>query len=112
FHERYGVISTVVTRTVSGPVADSQILTTRELGAKATDQQMIDAVLEIGAERRAAGVRPILLANADFLIMLLAAHREELEEFFHLPIAGDDVLEAVADKATFSEICTAQGVPT
>ena len=112
FHERYGTVATVVTRTVSGPVADSRLLTTRELGADASEDAMVQALLTVGHEKKAAGLRPILLANADFLVLLLANHREALGEFFHLPLLGDDVLAAVADKATFSLTCEEIGVPT
>lgn len=111
FHEQYGTRATVVTRSVSGPVADSRILRTIELGADADEEAMLAALLRVGAERRAAGLRPILLANADFLVVLIATHRERLGEFYHLPVLADDVLEAVADKATFAETCTALGVP-
>ena len=114
FHERYGTIATVVTRAVSGPVANSRILTARELGARASEDDMIQALLEVGAQKaaRPGAQRPILLANADFLVGLLAQHRQQLAEFYHLPLLDDDVLEAVADKATFTQLCTEIGVPT
>ncbi|MBB5831814.1 carboxylate--amine ligase [Brachybacterium aquaticum] len=114
FHERYGVVSTVVTRKVAGPVADSTILKTVELGMSATEDEMIAALLQVGRDKaaRPGGTRPVLLANADFLVALLAAHREELGEFYHLPLLDDDVLAAVADKATFSQMCAEIDVPT
>lgn len=114
FHEQYGITSTVVTRKVAGPVADSSILETVELGAAASEEDMIAALLRVGREKaaRPGGVRPVLLANADFLVALLAAHREELGELYHLPLLDDDVLEAVADKATFSQMCAEIGVAT
>ncbi|GAA1488360.1 carboxylate--amine ligase [Brachybacterium sacelli] len=114
FHEKYGTTATVVTRKVAGPVAHSTILRTHELGMAATEGQMIEALVQIGADKasRPGGARPVLLANADFLVALLAAHRERLGEYYHLPLLGDDVLRAVADKAIFSERCTEIGVPT
>ncbi|WP_122940039.1 carboxylate--amine ligase [Brachybacterium sp. EE-P12] len=114
FHEQYGITSTVVTRKVAGPVADSSILETVELGAAASEEDMIAALLRVGREKaaRPGGGRPVLLANADFLVALLAAHREELGELYHLPLLDDDVLEAVADKATFSQMCAEIGVAT
>lgn len=115
FHERYGTISTVITRNVSGPVADSRILRTVELGPRADEADMVAALLRIGAQKSAARregePRPLLLANADFLVSLLAAHREELEQYFLLPLLDDAVLKAVADKATFAALCTEIGVP-
>lgn len=114
FHEEYGTISTVVTRKVAGPVADSQIVRTVQLGAAASDEDLIRALLKVGNDKasRPGGTRPVLLANADFLVALLAEHREELGAVFHLPLLADDVLSAVADKATFSEVCTQIDVPT
>ena len=114
FHEKYGITSTVVTRKVAGPVADSSILTTVELGMAASEEDMIAALLQVGRDKaaRPGGTRPVLLANADFLVALLAAHRDELGELFHLPLLDDDVLEAVADKATFSQMCSEIGVAT
>jgi hypothetical protein len=101
FHERFGITSTVVTRKVAGPVADSSILETVELGAAASEEDMIAALLRVGRDKaaRPGGTRPVLLANADFLVALLAAHREELGELYHLPLLEDEVLAAVADKA-------------
>ena len=114
FHEKYGTIATVVTRKVAGPVADSSILRTVELGMAATEDQMVQALLKVGADKKArpGGTRPILLANADFLVALIAAHRQELGEHYLLPLLDDDVLEAVADKATFSQLCAEIDVAT
>src|SRR5699024_6665209 len=68
FHERYHITSTVVTRKVAGPVADSSILRTVELGMDASEDDMIDALVTVGRDKasRPGGARPILLANADF----------------------------------------------
>lgn len=114
FHERYGTVSTVVTRRVAGPVADSAILTAVELGANASEDDMVEALLKVGRDKaaRPGATRPILLANADFLVALIASRREDLGEFYHLPLLSDEVLAAVADKATFSQLCTEIDVPT
>src|SRR5699024_9486497 len=79
-----------------------------------TEDDMIRALVKVGTDKasRPGGARPILLANADFLVALLAAHRERLSAWFHLPLLDDDVLEAVADKATFSTLCAEIDVPT
>src|SRR5699024_8318090 len=73
-----------------------------------------DALVTVGRDKasRPGGASPILLANADFLVALLAAHRELLSTWFHLPLLDDDVLEAVADKARFSELCAEIDVST
>ncbi|MCS6712540.1 carboxylate--amine ligase [Brachybacterium sp. EF45031] len=123
FHEQYGTVSTVVTRSVSGPVADSRILRTIELGKDATEEQMAQALLRVGEEhtarrRAAAGgspdprTRPVLLANADWLVALIGAHREQLAQHYHLPILSQQLFDAVSDKATFSRLCSEIDVPT
>ncbi|WP_152353419.1 carboxylate--amine ligase [Brachybacterium subflavum] len=114
FHEQYGTISHVITRSVSGPIADSRILVAEELGASATEDDLAAALLRHGRERaaRRPGIPAIVLANADWLIALLSTHREELEEFFVLPVLDEETLRDVSDKATFSEICTTLGVST
>ena len=114
FHEKYGTTATVVTREVAGPVADSSILRTIELGMAASEEEMIEALVKVGNDKasRPGGARPVLLANADFLVALLAAHRERLSAYFHLPLLDDDVLDAVADKATFSAVCAEIDVST
>ncbi|HEX7350944.1 carboxylate--amine ligase [Brachybacterium sp.] len=114
FHEKYGTVATVVTRKVAGPVADSSILRTVEIGMGASEEDMIQALMRVGRDKaaRPGGTRPVLLANADFLVALMAAHRKELGELYHLPLLADEVLHAVADKASFSQICTEIGVPT
>lgn len=125
FHEQYGTIATVVSRQVAGPIADSRILITREVGRSASEERILQEVLAVGREKAAEREqeahngeatdplhRPILLANADFLVGIIARHREELTPWFHLPVLDDDVLEAVGDKAAFAEICAQAGVPT
>ena len=115
FHEEYGTVSTVVTRQVSGPVADSRILRTREVGMGASDEQLVSALLAAGREireRRGADVPIILLANADWLVVLMSENREVLGEVFVLPILAPETLEAVSDKAEFTRLCTEIGVPT
>lgn len=118
FHEQYGTIATVIARQVAGPVANSRILQTREVGREASDERIVRELLVVGREKAARrgtdadpSARPILLANADFLVGLIARHRAELAPLYHLPVLDDDVLEAVGDKAAFAEICAAEGVP-
>ncbi|WP_341855091.1 hypothetical protein [Brachybacterium sp. GPGPB12] len=59
-----------MTRKVAGPVADSSILTTVELGMAASEEDMVAALLQVGRDKaaRSGGTRPVPLANADFLV--------------------------------------------
>lgn len=114
FHEQYGTISHVITRSISGPIADSRILTAEELGADAGEEELVQALLRHGRQRAAQrpGVPAIALANADWLIALLSDNRDRLEEYFTLPVLSTSTLHDVSDKATFSEICETIGVST
>ncbi|PWH07078.1 carboxylate--amine ligase [Brachybacterium endophyticum] len=114
FHEQYGTISHIITRSISGPIADSRILTAQELGASASEDDLAAALLRHGQERarNRPGVPAIVLANADWLIALLSSRRAQLEEYFILPVLSESTLRDVSDKATFSEICESIGVST
>lgn len=109
FHEQYGTVSHVITRQISGPIANSRILRAQELGADASEDDLFRAALELGrtlsASRENSVPKPILLANADWLIGLIIRHRSELEEHYLLPTLTQEVLDAVSDKATFAQIC-------
>lgn len=118
FHEEYGTIASVIARKVAGPVADSVILEAREVGMDASEEQLVAEMIRVGEEKRGQrGVdadpagRPILLANADFLVALIAANRDRLDPLFHLPILADETLAAVSDKAEFTRLCIEADVP-
>ncbi|MDO5662915.1 MAG: carboxylate--amine ligase [Brachybacterium sp.] len=113
FHEQYGTHATAVTRQVAGPIADSRFIETVELGKDADDDRIVEALLEVGARASRGGTRPvILLANADWLVALMSAHRDRLGAHYVLPILAEQTLRDVSDKATFSEICAAIDVET
>src|SRR5690625_7498401 len=64
FHEEYGVVATVVTKVGIEPMRRSVTSEVRELGAAASDEDLITALLDLAAER--GGRRPqLLLSNAD-----------------------------------------------
>lgn len=114
FHERYGTVSHVVTRSVSGPVADSSILTLHEIGAAATSAQMADALWEVGSGIRAEnpGQPTLLLANSDRLIEVILENSGRLGELYVLPSLPMNVFRDVSDKATFAQTCESHGIPT
>ena len=111
FHEEYGVVATVVTKVGIEPMRRSVTSEVRELGAAASDEDLITALLDLAAER--GGRRPqLLLANADSLVQLMSDHREQLTEHFVMPILDADTLEQLSDKADFARLCTQNGVAT
>ena len=111
FHEEYGVVATVVTKIGIEPMRRSVTCEVLELGGAASDEDLIDAVIELAVER--GGERPqLLLANADSLVQLISDHRRRLHEHYVLPILEADVLERLSDKAEFARLCTEHGVAT
>lgn len=119
FHEQYGIRSVVVSLTVTGPVADSTILENVVLGPDATPEQMVAALEQlsrrfVGDESTPAAERPelLLLANTDWLVRFLVRNRAELEQWYTVPFLGADLLDQLADKARFAELCTDLGIST
>ncbi len=111
FHEEYGVVATVVTKVGIEPMRRSVTSEVRELGAAASDEDLITALLDLAAER--GGRRPqLLLSNADSLVQLMSDHRERLTEHFVMPILDADTLERLSDKADFAHLCTENAVAT
>ena len=111
FHEEYGVVATVVTKVGIEPMRRSVACDVHELGAAASDEDLIAALLDLAAER---GDRhpQLLLANADSLVQLMSDHREQLAEHFVMPILEAGTLERLSDKADFARLCTENGVAT
>ncbi len=114
FHAEYGIRSTVVTRVAVEAQRRSVACETREIGAKASDLELIDALLRVAAELedRTPGRPRTLMANEDHLIELFAEHREVLAERFELAIPSDETLARIVDKAEFELLCRELEVPT
>ncbi|WP_231494921.1 hypothetical protein [Cellulomonas sp. KRMCY2] len=110
FHEEYGVRSIVVSMTVTGPVADSTIIENVVLGPDATPEQMITA-LQAVAERFDSG-QLLLLANTDWLVRFLVSNRDTLEQWYTVPFLDAALLDRLADKARFAELCIELGIST
>ena len=110
FHEQYGVRSVVVSLTVTGPVADSTIIENVVLGAEATPEQMVDALRRV-AERFDGG-QLLLLANTDWLVRFLVHNRATLEQWYTVPFLDAALLDQLADKARFAELCVELGIST
>jgi len=108
FHEAYGVRSIVVSGAALGPVAQSQIIDNVLLGPDATPEAMVDRLVALAGEH--PDERLILLANSDWLVRVVVRHRARLEPHYIVPFLAEDVLDRIADKATFAEICTGLGI--
>lgn len=111
FHEQYGTIATVVSRQTAGPIADSAFLVAHPLGSGAKESDIVTKLIELG-KARTSGKPVILLGNADWIIQMFSDNRDELEQYYKLPILSAQTLRAVSDKAEFAHICTDAGIPT
>lgn len=114
FHEAFGLRSVVVSLTVTGPVADSSILENVVLGADATPERIVAAVEEVAARFDDDPAHPqlLLLANTDWLVRFLITHRERLEQRYTVPFLDRELLDRLADKARFAELCEEMGIST
>ena len=110
FHEQYGVRSVVMSLTVTGPVADSTIIENVVLGADATSEQMVEALGRIAEE--SDGSELLLLANTDWLVRFLVQNRAVLEQWYTVPFLDAPLLDRLADKARFAELCVELGIST
>lgn len=116
-HAEYGIVSTTVTRIAVEAQRRSVASVVRELGASATDDDVIAELLTIArtraAEDRIRGLEPrplLLLCNEDALVELFARHREVLEQHYRLPIPSDAALRRIVDKGEFAQLCRDLGV--
>lgn len=113
FHAEYGIRSRIVTRVAVSAMRHSQACQVRELGARASNAQVLDALMSAGrAARRAHPEAPVLLlCNEDSHVEFLSAHREQLSEVFALTLPAPETLARIVDKAEFSRLCTELEVP-
>ncbi|MGB3828699.1 MAG: carboxylate--amine ligase [Ornithinimicrobium sp.] len=112
FRERYGISSTVISRVVAGPIADSQFIETIELGDDAQRQDTLDELARQGAKRKAAGRTTLLLSNADSFSRMLSDQAQWLSQWYIVPSVDSSVLDMVADKIEFDRVCDELGIPT
>jgi D-aspartate ligase len=112
FRERYGITSTVISRVVAGPIADSHFIHTIELGEQAQRQDTLDELERQGRARAAAGRTTLLLSNADSFSRMLSDQAEWLRQWYVVPAVDADVLDMVADKIEFDRVCSELDIPT
>lgn len=108
FHEAYGVRSIVVSNQRRGPVDHSRIIDNVLVGAGASEERIIDALLGVAAGHR--GTPLLLMVNAEHEVEMLVRHRAVLEEHFVIPFAAGDVLTTAADKNALEDVCTRLGI--
>lgn len=111
FHERYGVRSTVISRVIGGPIKNSRIIDTVDLGEDAQRADTLAALEREGRRRKEAGRTTILLHNADSFARMVTDNHEWLSQWYVMPEVRKDVLDLIADKIEFGRVCTELGIP-
>lgn len=110
FHEQYGVKSVVISGSVPGPIADSQIIENVVVADSHNARQLLDAAISV-AGRLPANARPVILANSDWLVQVVVHHRTELiAAGYVVPFLDEILLERISDKATFAQIAETVGI--
>ena len=112
-NDAYNVKPIMVTAYNPSAIRDSKILTRHAFDKANEEGPLVEELLRLGAELKAANPRRrlLLLANTDWRIHVLASHRAELEQYYVVPIPPLDVIDQVSDKQTFERLATKQGMP-
>ncbi|MCG7426357.1 carboxylate--amine ligase [Helcobacillus sp. ACRRO] len=111
FHAQYGMRSTFVMRS---SVAMNEKTVTADavaLPLGTSDEEFAEALVEL-ARRRPAGRPALLLTNDDTLIAFIDRFRDQLEPHYLLTQIPRSLLDQLADKAEFAEICAGLDIPT
>ncbi len=102
FYEAYGVRSVVLPAAGNGVIEHSVAIELRPIGSMADEARVVAALRDLAAELNADSSRPLMLfGSLDFHIMLIAKHREQLEEHFVIPYPELETIEAAALKENF-----------
>lgn len=104
FHERYGVIATVLAIGAPEPMRRSVTCTVRDLPDDADDAARLRALQDLAAERP-AGRPALLVCNTDGDVEFIARHAAELGEHYLLRFPDLATVQRISDKARFAELC-------
>lgn len=110
-NDEYGIKPIVLSRFVPTVLKNSEIITPYYADTT-TDDKLIEALLKLGKEQKAAhpNQKLFLLANSDHLIVLLAEKRESLETYYLVPVPDMRTIEKVADKESFENFAMEVGM--
>ncbi|MDR0482931.1 MAG: hypothetical protein LBH13_07270 [Cellulomonadaceae bacterium] len=113
FHEQYGVKSVVISGVITGPIADSRIITNVLVEDSHNERQLVEAACKAARSAKAEDPSriPLLLANSDWLVRTVVRAREELQDAgLVVPFLNESVLDIISDKATFAEVAERVGI--
>lgn len=75
---------------------------------KASEQRYIDFLIELGKSLRP---KPVLFVTGDEMVMLILGHRQELEPYYHMPMASLEISRKLLIKREFYEMLEGFGIP-
>ena len=104
---RHGIDVIGLFRSLSSPGARCRSFSQRHLADTSTDD-VIAKLLELGPTLPAKGV---LFPCFDTTVVLLARHREELEEWYHVMQPEPEVIELLMNKVNFYRYGIEHGLP-
>lgn len=112
-NEAYNIRPILVTEYNPLTIRDSHILSREHCDNASEAQALVEKLLAIGEKlKEEKPHRPLLLlANTDWRIQVLADYREELEQFYIVPIPSAQTIEQVSDKQGFAEIAEQCSMP-
>lgn len=112
FNEQRAVTSHTVAGLPRGFINDSRIIAPTFIGASATDQDYVSALLPLGAAARERGQEPLLIASSDSQVDFVVAHAAQLGEVFTLVVPPAAAVAAVRNKAALAPLAAAHGLAT
>ena len=108
FHENHGVPATVVSTTLSGLMARSQVFSHVLEPRMAEPDVLVEVLHRVAPDD---GTPTVVLASADRLVSLLVRVRDRLGPHLTVPYVERSLLERLTDKASFSRLCEELGIP-
>lgn len=109
YHEAYGTVTTVLAANAPEPLRRSVTSHVVDLPAGADDAARVARLVEL-AQERPAGRPAVLLCNSDGNVEFVARNAEVLSQHYALRYPSLEVVERLADKASFAEVCTELGI--
>ncbi len=73
-----------------------------------SEQAFIAFIVNLGKQ---LSPKPVLFVNGDEQLMVLLRHRQELEPYFHIPLAPYELAEQLTDKTSFYRMLQEHGAP-
>ncbi|SDD05495.1 D-aspartate ligase [Sanguibacter gelidistatuariae] len=110
FHEQYGTPAVALSSVATRAMTDSTFVTNVVVPGIDDADVLVAALEDLAAAH--AGVRLVLLTNADWYVRAIIENRERLEKHYLVPFCSLDVLDVVSSKESFAAVCDRLDIPT